>query len=704
MRIGGLASGMDIDSLVKDLMKAERLPMDKLTQKKQVLEWQRDDYRSMNSLLLTLRNETFNMKLSSTYRSRVATSSNEDKITATATSVAGTSSYSISEVKQLATAATRVGKESISSNPNQKVDVNKSLYKSFTDNDFSNSTFNWTSGSVESQTISVDADDTKFELTLKDSTVKLKEPANTVVKVDGKVYEYVNSETFEEGKNQVYVKDNGELVFSNTIKKGSQIKVDYIANKRIDTFKPAEATKEIQLTKDSIYGEESLSIVVGGDSYTTEINPSDRKAAKLFLNGNPAGTIDLETGTIKFNNEIAKDTEIKVTYKQNYFSFDLTTHTSKGKVTEKFNVQGSESLSNVLNKINSSEVGLTAFYDSYTDKITLTRKETGNFNGGEPEPDPADTDPSDGITMLNPVGNHEIITSSGFLNDVLKFANSEELGGENAIFTINGLETQRASNTFEMSGVTFTLKDKFKSTDPPVSINISNNATAVFDNIKKYVEKYNETIAKIQEKTSETKYRDYQPLTDEEREGLSDKQQEMWEEKAKSGLLRRDPILSNALNQFRSAFYNPVMNSDIDPNMKQLTAIGITTSPNYLEGGKLIIDEAKLKKAIEENPEAIEKLFMSTGTTDGEKGIATRLYDSLSASMDKIKERAGNSLSTNKQFTIGKTLDDLDKRIDAFQDRLTQIEDRYWRQFTAMEKAIQQSNSQSTYLMQQFGM
>ena len=50
-RIGGLASGMDIDTLVSDLMKAERLPLDKLTQKKQILEWQRDDYRSMNTLL-----------------------------------------------------------------------------------------------------------------------------------------------------------------------------------------------------------------------------------------------------------------------------------------------------------------------------------------------------------------------------------------------------------------------------------------------------------------------------------------------------------------------------------------------------------------------------------------------------------------------------------------------------------------------------
>ena len=60
MRISGLASGMDIDKLVSDLMKAERMPLDKLKQKKQILEWQRDDYRSMNTLLQDLDSYIFN--------------------------------------------------------------------------------------------------------------------------------------------------------------------------------------------------------------------------------------------------------------------------------------------------------------------------------------------------------------------------------------------------------------------------------------------------------------------------------------------------------------------------------------------------------------------------------------------------------------------------------------------------------------------
>lgn len=121
MRIGGLASGMDIDTMVKDLMKAERIPLDKLKQKKQVLEWQRDDYRSMNTLLLNFRSELTTMRLSSTYRARGTTSTAESKVTATASSAASLASYTI-KVDKLATAATKVNTEGISKS-NQKVDL-----------------------------------------------------------------------------------------------------------------------------------------------------------------------------------------------------------------------------------------------------------------------------------------------------------------------------------------------------------------------------------------------------------------------------------------------------------------------------------------------------------------------------------------------------------------------------------------------------
>ena len=128
LRISGLASGMDIDSIVSDMMKIKRMPLDKLKQDKQTKEWQRDDYRSMNTLLLDFRSELTQMKLTTRYRTRTTTTTDESKVSATASSAASLSSYTIKSVEQLATAATKVNAGAISKPNASKIDPNQGLH------------------------------------------------------------------------------------------------------------------------------------------------------------------------------------------------------------------------------------------------------------------------------------------------------------------------------------------------------------------------------------------------------------------------------------------------------------------------------------------------------------------------------------------------------------------------------------------------
>ncbi|WP_235182979.1 flagellar filament capping protein FliD [Gracilibacillus boraciitolerans] len=294
--------------------------------------------------------------------------------------------------------------------------------------------------------------------------------------------------------------------------------------------------------------------------------------------------------------------------------------------------------------------------------------------------------------------------SGSFMSDALQFnVATNYTEGKNAIFTINGLETERNTNNFQIDGVTFNLKQTFAAADGPVTVGVTNDSDAVFENIKKFVETYNTLIDEINGKVTEEYHRDYKPLTDDQRESLSEKQQEDWEKMAKSGLLRRDTMLQGALSTMRTDFYSPVNNGESAGSFNQLAQIGITTTKNYMSGGKLEINEAKLKEAIEGDPAGVENLFRGDGEGYGEKGIARRLTDSVNSTMDSIYERAGRATATNQQFTIGRNLNDVEEQIQRFQDRLTQIEDRYWRQFTVMEKAMQQANQQASYMMQQFG-
>ncbi|MGG6248529.1 flagellar cap protein FliD N-terminal domain-containing protein, partial [Enterococcus faecium] len=106
-RIPGLASGMDIDDIVSKLMQTERAPLDKLKQKKQTLEWQRDSYREVNTKIKELQDYMSKNTLTypSTYQSKTVTSSNESVLTATGSASAPNSSSTV-EVASLATAAT----------------------------------------------------------------------------------------------------------------------------------------------------------------------------------------------------------------------------------------------------------------------------------------------------------------------------------------------------------------------------------------------------------------------------------------------------------------------------------------------------------------------------------------------------------------------------------------------------------------------
>lgn len=501
LRIGGLASGMDIDQIVGDLMKAERVPLDKLNQKKQYMEWQRDDYRDMNKLLFELDQLIFDgVSKQGSYIKKTINTSDSDAVSIR--NITSTAEFNGTiEVNQLASSATMRSKASITLDPSQKLIEQ---------------------GITGSQTITVKA-----------------------------------------------------------INKAGALE---------------------------------------SDGYTLTFNPQD------------------------------------------------------------------ETLNSLIEKIN-KDSGVTAFFDETTKNIAFTAKNTGEINN-----------------FANP-GDGEIVLEGDFFTNQLNMdtdnrtAESGGFGttGTNSDFTYNGLRTNRPSNTFQINGVEFTLKQE---TNSPVTFSSTPDVDSIMDTVVKFVDKYNEVIGKIKGELDEKRYRDYQPLTKEQRDSMEEKEIELWEERAKSGTLRGDSILSSSLNKMRMDLYAPVSGLQ---GFSQLAEIGITTSSNYMEGGKLTIDPDKLREAITSNPTGIYELFQKDGTETEDKGLARRLRDSIKSTIGEIETKAGKATSINNTFSIGRLLNNLDNQITRFEDRIIQVEDRYWRQFTAMEKAIQRSNEQAMFLMNQFG-
>ncbi len=346
-----------------------------------------------------------------------------------------------------------------------------------------------------------------------------------------------------------------------------------------------------------------------------------------------------------------------------------------------------DSLQKVVDDINKNS-GVSAFYDTFTGKLSFSTKYSGDVK-------------ADAASLTNPKGSEIIIEETdGFANEFLKLdlSNSTVNGksGVNALFTYNGLQTERSSNTFQINGFEINLKDK---TTSDISFSSTTNTDKILESVTKFVDEYNKLIADQHEQIHEKIYRDFKPLTKVQREELDEKEIELWEEKAKSGTLRNDNIISSSLSQMRS-----ILNSQVTTatSTMRLSDIGIKTSSNYAENGKLVIDADKLKKAITDNPNGIYELFNADGATDGEKGLGRQLRDSLDTTRKKIIAKAGSDSSVNNSFSLGRTMNGFDSQISRFEDRLKLVETRYYKQFGAMEAAIQRANQQSAYLMNAF--
>ncbi|MFP3324096.1 flagellar filament capping protein FliD [Planococcus sp. SIMBA_160] len=247
--------------------------------------------------------------------------------------------------------------------------------------------------------------------------------------------------------------------------------------------------------------------------------------------------------------------------------------------------------------------------------------------------------------------------------------------------TINGLQIQM------MSVDTGTASTKIAvQSDPEKPVQM----------IKDFVESYNKAIEDLQKQIVEKRYSDFQPLSDEQKEEMSDKEIELWEEKARSGLLRNDPIMKSALQDLRRAFMDSVGGAGAG-NFNMLSQIGINTG-DYQDGGKLFIDEDKLKAALTEKPDEVMNLF--TVRSAAGDGIGARVYDTLNDVVKKLSTQAGSPASSVDNSTMSQKLRRMETEITRWQDRLTSIEDRYWSQFTAMEKALSKMNSQSAWMQQ----
>jgi flagellar hook-associated protein 2 len=353
------------------------------------------------------------------------------------------------------------------------------------------------------------------------------------------------------------------------------------------------------------------------------------------------------------------------------------------------------SLNNVIEAVNGNEeAGVGIFYDASTDKVAISTTATGQNQPGA-----------------------QIQVSGSFMTGALQIDEGNEQGGTDAQFSINGLSGITShTNSYTVNGVTFS----FNGADPgkTVTVGVSSNIDSVVDTIKDFIDKYNETLATINDKLTEQVYSDFAPLTDAqiEESKLTSSQIDAWQAKARSGLLQNDNLVQRALWSMRAAMTGIVSGltgkvtvtsgtQSVTVVANSLSTIGITTG-SYLENGKLNLNETRLREALQSNPQAVMDLFTKAVDDSGNQlsgsqlGIASQLYNNLNDYISRIAEKAGVSGSLYDDSFLGEEGRSLSTRISDLQTVLLAREQRYYTQFSVMEQVIATMNAQSTALIQ----
>lgn len=450
----------------------------------------------------------------------------------------------------------------------------------------------------------------------------------------------------------------------------------------------------------SVTSEAGEALGLGKSGLTSYVNAG--KTLGELLGDNMGGLTGQDKTTEKITEE--KQSDGTVTYKDadghkvdkdGYFLNDKGEKTKRYDLTINGKTVGSftkdDSLDRVMNTINNSDAGVKVQFSKTTGQFVFTAKETGAAGRIEIKDD---TLGAKLFGAVDPARNDPNYTK-----------------GQDAEFsvTVNGktMELSRSTNAVEIDGMTLNFKGTFN-TDPiktgePVTFTSETDADTIVDAVKKMVEDYNKILDSVKDlygtrPLTQGNGKGYEPLTAKDAEDMTETEIKNYEEKAKTGLLYMDSDLSSLYNSLRGV---------LTKNSGLLKSVGLSTE--YSNGKtSLKLNETALRQALAENPESVKDAFVSStengGATDGlmaqMKQVVDRYAGTSGATKGILIEKAGSKYSPTAALnnTMLDKMNDIDKSIQKWQDKLSDRVDYYTNKFTQMEVLLQQMNSQSSAL------
>lgn len=701
LRMTGMTSGLDTDSIVSALMEAQTTKKTKVENKKTKLEWTQNIWTGLNKKLYSFYTDSAGkMRFQSSYQTKKAASSDASILTATAQSSASSGSYTV-KVNQLA-AAQYVTSAKVSA---KSTDASGKVTESKVTSDTKLSALGFdTEG------------DTTIEITAGEKTINLNVDETTTVR------NFVNAlkdaglnASFDEKQGRFFISAkesgaDGKFTITSKTMTGEQVaaqnklmdSVDYSnlssgdqdTVKKIlsdlknaqDTSAAADAEKSLQDISDRTAKEKAT------EYYKNKLTDDMLSQYKYETDGTDGNGDAHKAGDIDYSkvkqalheagldNDDYTDSDRLIVLKQKIIEPAVTKELASGEYTGKIDNAVTSGLEDAgiekqSERYSTIRLAVNGYAQAMKDGTEQSKESALKLLGMDDIDGSAVKESADGTGMV-----------------VIEAADS--------IVQVNGATLTSSNTTLDVNGLSLNL---VSASDREVKVTVSNDSTAVYDAIKDFVEQYNSALSEMNKYYYADSARGYDPLTDDQKEAMSDEEVEKWETKIKDSLLRRDSTLSGILETFRTSLTGITVKAS-DGKTYSLANLGITTGKDYKEYGLLHIkgdeddtdyadSENTLQSMINSDPDIVMEVM---------SGIASNLYNNINKKISTTTTmKSALSFYNDKEMT--KQMTQYKKDIKSWETKLSDMEDRYYKQFSAMETALSKLQSQQNSLASYLG-
>lgn len=640
MRLSGLMSGMDTESIIQQLVEAKRTKVDTQKKAQTKLSWKQDIWKDLNTKLKNLQQKYIgNLRFTSSYAKKTTKVSNSSAVSVITgeNAVEGVQSL---EVNQLAKTGYLTG---------AKIGSGDQLtaLSTMSDLGFSGSG----SFTVKAGNTSVDINVTE-NTTFSDVLTQIK-AAGLNASFDEKQQRFFISSKKSGAGNDFSITATDEGGMSALSMLGIQEDMTSESFKNTATYSEyaeyakyyndASKADELNAIKADAVASRVESYLTQYKDLTASIKAADEKLAELQQKDTSEMT-DEELEQYNKDLDDAQTNVDKLNQKRNELGQYIT-------------VSGNEEDGFTANATSELEQSVSEMYDS---KVKMA------------------------YDVVN--GN---ITSSGNC--------ATKVTGQDAKITLNGAEFVSNDNVFEINGLTFTALSETKPGET-VTITTGQDTDGIYDMVKNFLKEYNSIINEMDKLYNADSAKGYEPLTDDEKEAMSESEIEKYENKIKDSLLRNDSTLSSI-----SSALQLTMSSGIEINGKTMylydfgiNTLGYFTAADnekhayHIDGdpddSNTSGNSDKLKSMIASDPDTVISFFTK---------LSQNLYSEMSDLSSSVQGyRSYGSFYDDKKMKSD--YDDYTSKIAELEEKLNDYEDKWYSKFSAMETAMAKMQSNAS--------